>query len=233
MRTATHPLVFAALVTWASGLAAVTCAAQTTSPAPDDPRPAARAVLRALAEKDAAAVRALIDVPTEDHAPLADAVARLLVAGRRLADSATAKFGVAGGEQLGAGPITPADASTVDDARVEAGRESADVLLPGQTLPLKFVRRGDGAWRLSIAHYHGGRPENVADQAALLRMMADALDESATEIEQDRYATADDAEAAIKQKLNFVLMRKLNPAAAAQPAPAAPPATRPTTRPGA
>lgn len=195
----------------AASLIGVSAFAQTTSDqSGDDPRAAARAVILATAQRDAPTLQALMDTPDDAHRPLVEATAQLLVSGRRLADAATARFGPVAGAQIADGPITPVDAGSVDQARVEVTGDRADVYLPGQTLPMKFVRR-DGAWRLSIAHHQAGQPENVARQSVLLRMTADALDECAREIEQDRYANPNDAEAAIKQKLNLVLMRHLTP----------------------
>lgn len=172
-----------------------------------DPKAATKSVLEALKAKDESAVLATILIESADHQPLAGAMAQVLVAGRRMADAAAGRFGPAG-DALGRGPVTPVDLPLVDQAVVEIKDGVADVLLPGQTIPLKF-KRTDTGWRLMVTHFHGAAPENMPRQLALLRLTAGAMNEAATEIEQGRYATVEDAEAAIRQKMNFVLMRSL------------------------
>ena len=142
----------------AASLIGVSVFAQKTSDqSGDDPRAAARAVILATAQRDAPTLQALMDAPDDAHRPLVEATAQLLVSGRRLADAATARFGPVAGPQIADGPITPIDAGSVDQARVEVTGDRADVYLPGQTLPMKFVRR-DGAWRWSNDHHREVQP---------------------------------------------------------------------------
>lgn len=198
-----------------------------------DARAAMREVLAALAAKDQARLVGVMHVASPDQRPLAEAMAELLVAGRTLADAATARFGAAGAG-IAEGPIAARDAADVDQAHVEPAPDNSglvDLYMPGHTLPVKFARAPGGGCKLSIDHYHGGQSDQIARQAALLRMTAVAMNEAAVEIGQDRYADAPSAEAAIKQKLNFVLMRSLSPKPAGPAGPATTPANAAATQP--
>lgn len=194
--------------------------------APTDPKSAMKEVMDALAAGDAARLVAVMQIDSPEQRPLADAIAELLIAGRRLADAATEKFGPAAAG-ISDGPIAARDADGIDQARVEPDSSGRiDLYLPGQTLPVKFARGDDGSVRLSIAHYHGGQPDQIVRQAALLRLTASAMSEVTFEIGQDRYADAASLEAAVRQKLNMVLIRSLSGDPATKPATA--PATQPS-----
>lgn len=186
-------------------------AANATMNAPEDgPKKTLGAMMAALAAHDSAALETLCDASNDSDRALVSATAKMLVAGRTLADAATKKFGEAG-EMLGKGPIAKGDEKDISAANVTIAGDSAELLLPGHTLPLRFVQR-DGVWKFKVNDFAGSQQRDLARQAALVDMFAGALSEATKEIEEDRYATAEAAQTAIRQKLNFVLMRSLAPA---------------------
>lgn len=172
-------------------------------------------MLGALAARDAGALRQCLFSESTTQEAYVDATARMLVAGRQMADAATARFGPAA-DGIGKGPIVPSDLGSVDQATVTVKDDTAQVLLPGHTLPLRFVKRGD-AWLFKVVDFAGSQPRDLEKQAKLADLFAAAMLEAATEIDQGRYGTVADTEAAIRQKLNMVLVRSLT--------------TQPTTRP--
>lgn len=193
-------------------LAAALCvslAAHAAAPE-DGPKETLGAMMAALSAHDSAALENLCDASNDAERALTSATAKMLVAGRKLADAATKKFGPAG-EKLGKGPIATGDEKDIAAATVTITDNSAELLLPGHTLPLRFVQR-DGKWKFKVNDFAGSQQRDLAKQAALVDMFAGALNESTKDIEEDRYTTAADAETAIRQKLNFVLMRSLAPA---------------------
>lgn len=174
------------------------------------PKETFAAMMAALSAHDSASLENLCDASNDAERALTSATAKMLVAGRKLADAATKKFGPAG-EKLGKGPIAKGDEKDIPAATVTITDNSAELLLPGHTLPLRFVHR-DGKWKFKVNDFAGSQQRDLAKQAALVDMFAGALNESTKDIEDGRYATAADAETAIRQKLNFVLMRSLAPA---------------------
>ncbi|GEM_PF-4579571 len=201
-----------------SAISAFMCLIAVGAAAPgDDPRLAMQALMTAMAQQNSADLLAACDIPTPADRPYVEAVANMLLAGRKLSDAATAKFGPAG-DAIGKGPIAAADEADVPHAAVTITGDTAELVMPGQTLPLRF-RKVDGVWKFRVIDFGGSQPRDMQKQTVLTEMFGDAMAEAAHEIEQDGFANAADAEAAIRQKLNNVLMKSLAPA------------TQPTTRP--
>ncbi|MCS7033269.1 MAG: hypothetical protein NZ561_04635 [Phycisphaerae bacterium] len=183
----------------------------------DTPKDAMARLMAVIAAHDAAAVRQICAVDDPRDRPLVDATADMLVAGRMLADAASKRFGPAA-HPIGKGPIAAGDEKDIASAKVSIVGDKAELVMPGHTFPVRFVRR-DGSWKLKVVDFAGTQPRDPEKQAALVEMFGQAMREAAEEIEQDRYATPDDAEAAIRQKLNFVLMRSLGATTAPSTAP--------------
>lgn len=175
----------------------------------DGVRQAMQSTMVAIAKQDVQALTSLMDVPSEKDRPYVEAVAKMLVAGRRLADAATAKFGSAG-DAIGKGPIAVGDEKDIPNAAVTVKDDVAELVMPGHTFPLRF-RQVNGTWKFKAIDFGGSQPRDFEKQTILTDMFTSALAEAALEIEQGRYAQSADAEAAIRQKLNQVLMKSLAP----------------------
>lgn len=195
---------------------AVLLAAFLAAEAPDlsSPRSAARSFIQAVQSGDGDAIRAIMLAEDEQQEKLAQAFTDLIVSGRKLGEAAGAKFGAAG-VALGRGMIGAEDLDRINHAEITEENGVASLLLPGQTRPMKF-RSIQGKWKLIVMDYAGAAPEQIPAQIELLRGIAGALSESAREIESGKFSTAPEAEEAIQQKLNAVMIH----------------AVKPTTRPG-
>jgi hypothetical protein len=203
------------------------------------PKTAAKSLFNAVNGGDAAMIRQTLDAETEPQQDLAAAFADLLVAGKRIGDAASAKFGVEG-KQIGGGMLDPGDVSKIDAGTVEEAGDSARLTVAGQQRPMSFRRR-DGKWRLVITDFGGAAPENIAKQVRLVRMMTDAIKAGASDLEAGKYKTAAAARDGIQQRLHGVMLQFYHPAttrstthpaaAAAAGAAAAPTTTAPSAVP--
>jgi len=137
-------------------------------------------------------------------------MAGLITAGKRLGDAANMQYGKAG-DVIGRGMLDPADLARLDAATVNQAGDAATLDVPGQPRPMSF-RRQDGQWKLVIADFAGVRPENVAKQIQLVRMMTEAMDESARDIAAGKYKTAEDATGAIQKTMHEVMLNFYRPA---------------------
>ncbi|HRK29582.1 MAG TPA: hypothetical protein PLD59_00785 [Tepidisphaeraceae bacterium] len=186
-----------------------------------DPRDTLKEVMASMAAQDATRLLAVCDVPTPAERSYVESAVKVMLAGRRLADAATKTYGPAG-DAIAKGPIAATDEADIPAAAVSVIGDRAELLMPGHTQPLKF-RLVDGGWKLGVSDFAGSAPRDLDKQTALSHLFATALAEAAEEIEEGRYARVDDAEAAIRQKLNQVLMKSL---ASTPPTPATQPAAK-------
>lgn len=183
------------------------------------PKDAAKSLFHAVASGDRDAIREALHASDDQQKALADAMAELIVNGKRLGDVAHEKFG-AEGDALGRGMLDPSALSRLDSATVNETGDSATIEVKGQNRPMSF-RRSDGRWRLVITNFAGAAPENIEKQTRLVRLMAGAMDESATDIAAGKYKTATDATVAIQKRLHEVMLKFYRPSttrAATQPA---------------
>ena len=80
---------------------------------------------------------------------------------------------------------------------------------------------------MKVVDFAGDDPRDLEKQTRLLDLFTSAMIEATQEIESGRYAAVPDVEAAIRQKLNFVLMRSLNAATQPTTLPTTPSPTKP------
>ena len=179
----------------------------------DDPRATLQTMMAAMAAQDAQQLMSACEVPTDADRAYVESVVHMLLAGRKLSDAATQKFGPSA-DTIAKGPIAASDAADIPHATVSVIGETAEVLMPGHTQPLRFTKV-NGEWKFRVTDFAGSQPRDLQKQKALTDMFAAAMAEAAEEISQARYAKVADAEAAIRQKLNLVLMKSL---ASTQPA---------------
>ncbi len=142
---------------------------------------------------------------------LADAMADLLVNGKRLGDAARDRYGK-DADAIGRGMLDPSDLSRLRDAVVKQSGDTAVIEVPGQPRPMSFRRGRDGQWGLVVTDFGGAAPENIARQTRLVKMMADAMDESAREVASGKIPTPDAATASIQKRLHEVMLNFTRPA---------------------
>jgi hypothetical protein len=196
-------------------LCAMSMAQPATQPAPFDlstPKAAAKTFIQAVEAADGDAINKVMLAETPDQQKLATAFSDVIVAGKKLSEAARAKFGAAGAA-LGEGMITKDDIAKIENAQVEQKGDTATLTIPGQSKPLTFQKKGN-EWRLQVMDFAGALPDQIDKQRVLLGAVAHALTEATDEISSGRYSNATDAEAAIKAKLNNVMVKNFQPTTA-------------------
>jgi hypothetical protein len=147
----------------------------------------------------------------------------MILASKRLADVAKQKYGgAAAADALAQGAVTAEDVKRIDAAELKQdGPDRAALHLPLATRPMNFRKTQQG-WQLVISDFAGGTPEKIDGQIAMTREITTVVTEITDGIESDRYATPQEAEQAIQQRMNEVMTRAVRKnmptTAATQPA---------------
>ncbi len=201
-------------------LSAIAVAQPATQPGPQPapfdlstPKAAAKTFIQAVEAADSETLNKVMLAEGADQQKLAASFSDVIVAGKKLSEAARAKFGAAGAA-LGEGMITKDDIAKIDTAQVEEKDNTATLTIPGQSKPLTFQKK-DNQWRLQVMDFAGALPDQIQKQQVLLGAVAHALKEATDEINSGRYSNANDAEAAIKSKLNNVMVKNFQPTTAA------------------
>ena len=150
---------------------------------------------------------------------LTGAAAELLVAGKKLSDTASARFGKSG-HPIGR---TMLDFGDPDQAlsKLQITETGDTATVTGENQTKMQFRRTNGQWRLVVPEFTGGKREDLPQQVKLLHDMAVALNEAAREIQSGKYDTAPEAERLIQDRLHAVMIETFRPATRPSPAPAA------------
>jgi hypothetical protein len=201
----------------------------TTRAAPDlsSPTAAAEALRSAVTAGDAVAIREVIHAPDAPSRALADAHARVIAAGKRLADACAAEFGAAG-DAIGLGAAGLSEpVRSIEPGRIKVSGEEAHLLLHGRDdRVMIFRRQSDGRWRFDLLEFIGAqRGENVARQARMLRSIANGLEDVAEGVAAHRYRTPADVKAAVQDRFHGAVARSLD--AVSRPTTATAPTTEP------
>jgi hypothetical protein len=175
------------------------------------PKSAARSLFDAINAGDRAAVAASLYAADDAQANYTNAMADMIVAGKSLGDAARRQFGPAG-EGIGMSTLDPATAAKLDQATVQQTGDSARIMVPGQPRPMSFRRRSDGTWGLVVFDATSTTQPDIAKQTKLVRLMADAMQISATEIAKGTFKDAGEATTAIQQRLHAVMLSFHRPA---------------------
>jgi hypothetical protein len=196
----------------------------TTQPRPQmvadltSPKAAAKTLFTAIHNQDVDQLRAALDSTDEGQRQLTAALADVIIAGKRLADASHAKFGTAGGA-IAKPMIATSDFKKIDNATVTEVSETATVTIEGQPRPMTFRKR-DGSWRLVVEENGVATPEEFKQRLKLRTDMAAALRETALDLAAGKYATPQEAERYIQERLHAVMIGTfhLDRGAATQPA---------------
>jgi hypothetical protein len=178
-------------------------------------------MLAAAESADGSALRDSFFAATDTQRDLITAYSELIVATRHLRDAARDKFAPdnAGGNAPAPNPAmirdgttpgspAPADQQQLDSAQVQIDGDTATVQLPDRTQPIK-LRRSDNLWRIDLADYASVQPAQLAEQTQVNHDLAAAFDEETDEINAGKYASAQEAESAIQQKIHAVIVPQL------------------------
>lgn len=194
--------------------------APTTRPIKVDlttPRGAIRSLSSAVDAQDGAAILKVFYAADASERELAAAFSELILAGKRLGESARDQFGAVG-DSLGSGVINPAELAKIDQAELRENGDRATLIPVGQSRPLQFRRSGND-WQLVVRDF-ANADDNLPRQASLLKRVARVFDEVTAGINAGNFASSQEAEAAIQTKLAHVMIRAATQAT-----------TRPATKP--
>lgn len=186
--------------------AAVPAGAQTSPPPGlSTPRSAAETLWTAISKGDVQKTSEALDAPGATP-ELRWAVAEVLVMGKRLSNAAATRFGASGGV-IAKPMLTGDDLALLDSAEEKIDGDRATVTIAGQAHPMRFIR-ADGKWRLLVEQYADVPPEEMGGRVKMLRDLAMALNESAKDIEAGKWATPQEAERFIQDRLHAVTMER-------------------------
>jgi len=183
------------------------------------PKAAVKSLYAAVIRGDARAVRQLLIVENDPDKQLVGAYAELILSGKKLSDAAKQKFPGAVGA-FTQGTVSPEDAARVDAAPLTVEGDTATLRLEDRDQTLKLQRQPDG-WRLVMPDMVGDDPQHRIDRLALLKGLSEAMTLCAEEISGGKFATAHDAENAVRDRLGAVLDKAMK---------SPPPTSKPTTR---
>lgn len=189
------------------------------------PKAAVQTMFAAVEMADGSALRDSFFASTQAERDLVTAYAELIVAARHLRDAARDKFAadnaaapnpalIRDGSVPGA--PGPEDQPQLDNAQVQIDGDVATVQLPNQPKPIK-LRRTDNLWRIDLADYAAVQPDQLGEQTEVNHGLATALEDTTDEINAGRYASAQEAESAVQQKIHSVIAPQLKNLATTAP----------------
>jgi hypothetical protein len=182
---------------------------------------------RAVAAADPTAIGQVFDAPNQQTRDLVSAFSELIIAGQHLQDAVRDTFS----EDANAKPsarVPPAvnatDEARLANAEVQINGDSATVKTGPQQPPIA-LHQIDGQWRIDLARYAGGSTMPLDEQIEMNHSLATALAEAADEVTTGKYASAQEAESGVQQKIHAVIARELKNNPPTQPA------SQPTSQP--
>jgi hypothetical protein len=170
------------------------------------PKAAMKSLYAAVQRGDAPAIRQLLLVQNDPDQQIAAAYADLVLACKRLGDVASQKF-PGSSNAFAQGTLLPEDAEKIDSAELTSDGQTAKLKFADQSAPILLKHTDDG-WRL-VVEQDDDSAKHRTEQLSLLRSMTTAMTKSADEIDADKYATAEDAESAVKDRLGAVVSKAL------------------------
>lgn len=193
---------------------------QISNAAPDlsTPKSAAKSLFMAVEAQDQPAIIACFYTANAGEKELASVFADMIVSASKLNDACRQKYAI-NGTNLGTGIVGKEQISRVDSAQVKTEDQTATLTITGEPRPLR-LRNTDGKWQLILSDYANLGTTDLPAQSKLLKSLTTVLNTTTAEVIAEKYATVEEAEQAIQQKLAAVMI-----AAADKPR------TQPTTEP--
>ena len=194
---------------WSALVVAVEPAAPASAPDFSTPRSAAKSFFNAVETGDVATIRATMLAEDDAQRKLVDAFTDVIAASARLASSARDKFG-APGDALGMTAIPKEEAARIDKGEEKIDGESATLTIPDRPVPMKFRKAGEG-WKLIVTDFAGATAANIDLQTNLLAQLAQILNETATDISNGKYPSAEQAQGAFQERFNAAMIKAAAP----------------------
>jgi ribosomal protein S20 len=190
-----------------AGIVLLICSTRARAQSDQDagPKNAVKTLYAAVQKGDAAAITQAIYVEGDPQQEMARAYADLVLAGKHLADVVKLKYPNSP-NKLTQGTLMPEDVARIDAAAVTIDKDKATLRIAGRDpVPL---RRVDGNWRILFGE--GADPKAaISKRVASMSQISAAMNQAADEINADKYATAQEAEAAVQTKLDAVVSKSL------------------------
>ncbi len=191
----------------------------------------------AVESADAGTLKQVFAGDTPQATDLASAYADVVVSAHRLREAARTKFASDGGKPANArdgtipGQPPPEQAAQLAAAQVQINGDQASVSIPDRAAPIQ-LRKINGIWLIDMAEFANGGPQQIGEQAELDHNLAAAMNEAADEITAGKYASAQEAESAVQQKIHAVIAPQIKAMSTTGPTtgPTTAPTTGPTTR---
>jgi hypothetical protein len=198
--------VFKRVMSAAAVLVVFAMALHLRAAEPDMSTPKATVVsfAKALNDGDAAAIKTLC-TGTAKQVQTIDAVGEMVAASKRMQTAAVAKWGDAG-KKLGGEMASGSDELLKSVDKLEIKEEGDTATVSGEAMkgdPMK-LRKIDGKWKIDLAAIRDA--ENMEKAAPMMKAMAKAADETATDIKADKYKTIEDATQAYQAKMMAAVM---------------------------
>jgi hypothetical protein len=134
----------------------------------------------------------------------------LIVAGKKLGDSAKEKFGASAGK-LAVDTVNKEDAARIDKAPETDNGDDATLQLNPNSKAMAF-HKTDAGWKMRVMDYAGGKADNIPDQIKLLASLTSVMNDTAADISAGKYPTSPDAEASLRQRFSEVMVNHYKPA---------------------
>jgi hypothetical protein len=205
-------------------IATVACVSLCTGRAlagPDlsTPKAAAMSFADALQAGDVAAAKtaAVGDAQNQD---LVSTLAEVAAQNAKLREAAKAKFGEEASKKIAKKMTSEELAKQLDEAEIKENGDTATITSkenPGNPLTLKKV---DGQWKVDMLS--GAAGAQTAQQLPLIKAFGTLMSELATEINDGKYKTVDEAQSAMQTKMMTAMATMRRPTTAPTTVPAKP-----------
>jgi hypothetical protein len=203
--TRRHPL--AALLACAL-VAFVARPATAQDISPDSPKGAASAFFKAMENGDAKAAKSLA-VGSDKQLSMLDLLVPVVSSFKQLENAAVKKWGEDARKTLSQGQGSSMDFDKELKAateKVEGDTATITSAKPEQQREPMKLKKVDGKWKVDMSSVPAEGLDNP-QTSQMMKVMSDAAKSTATEIEQGKYASAQDARQAMTQKILPAIMK--------------------------
>jgi hypothetical protein len=192
-----------ALILWLIASAAAVVVAQsmpTTSPSA--PKAVYKRLALAMAEGDADTVASLLHADTPAERRICDALIAYARSTGRLRRAAIEQFGLEGSRALIDPATTTQNLDRIDGATEAIDGEQATLTLATPDTAVITLRLVDGEWKLPVSSLAADTdPEELDRRVAELLYFAQIIDQTAAELEADRYRTLEEAVHRLRERM--------------------------------
>jgi hypothetical protein len=171
-----------------------------------NPKAALKSLYTATQKADAEAIQKIMLVENDPQGEALKAYGDLIVAAKKLSDLAKQKYGAVPNAFAQPG-ILPEDAAKIDSSELTTTGNTATIKIMGKADPI-MLQKVDGSWRVMLSQ-GADNAEHRTKRIELLRDMTEAMNKTSAEIAGDKFATVQEAETRVKERLGAALLRSM------------------------